>query len=136
MGLTDEIKREHLLEHADDLEFDDLVNKSKELAGIIAQMVERVDAGMSGYGQAEARKLEKQIEGIKAKMVKQAKTKHESSMSAIEQIKQRLFPNGKLQERSTNFFSLSPDGHYEEKLSMLYNSIDPLENDFIIIRES
>jgi uncharacterized protein YllA (UPF0747 family) len=67
-------------------------------------------------------------------LIKTEKNKHENSLSQIEQLKNKLFPNGGLQERSMNFFSICSDGNVYSHLTEIYNSIDPFGNDLIIIK--
>ena len=74
--------------------------------------------------------------GIKSKLIKISKSKHESAMKTIDQIIDKLFPNGGLQERTTNFFSFCPDGNYADKLDALYDCISPEEKDLLILEES
>ena len=76
-----------------------------------------------------------QIESIKAKLIKLSKANNESAMSAIEQIKERLFPDDKLQERTANFLSFCPEGNYSQRIEELYSCLNPFDNDFIVLRE-
>ena len=108
----------------------------EELKLEITDLIAGVDSSMVGYSSAENVKLQKQIEGIKSKLIKISKSKHESAMKTIDQIIDKLFPNGGLQERTTNFFSFCPDGNYADKLDALYDCISPEEKDLLILEES
>ena len=68
-------------------------------------------------------------------MVRAAKSKHDDAMNGISAIKTRLFPENELQERVVNFFQFCAAGNVQERLTQLYNSLDPMENDLIVIRE-
>ena len=70
---------------------------------------------------------------LKQKLMKIEKGKHEQDLSQIEQVKNRLFPNGGLQERSINFFSLCSDGQIQRHLDEIYASINPFGNDLIVL---
>jgi len=54
-------------------------------------------------------------------------------MYGIEQLKDKLFPNNELQERSVNFFQFCPDGKFKEKLRDLKSVIQPFDSDFLIL---
>ena len=91
---------------------------------------------MQGYATAEKVKLNKQIEGVKSKLIKLSKANHEQSMKFIEQIRERLFPDGGLQERSSNILSFCPDGNVSKRIKMLYEVVDPEQKDFLVVREN
>ncbi|MDX2360396.1 MAG: bacillithiol biosynthesis cysteine-adding enzyme BshC [Crocinitomicaceae bacterium] len=133
---TDLIKREFVEQNSEGtLDFEELEDASKQLAAFINKSVEAIDSTKMQYAQSEIVRLEKQMTGIKEKLIKLSKQKHEEAMKIIEFVKERLFPNDSLQERTANFFSFCPDGDYAEKLDQLYKSLNPEENDFIVIRE-
>jgi bisphosphoglycerate-independent phosphoglycerate mutase (AlkP superfamily) len=56
-------------------------------------------------------------------------------MKTIDQIFDKLFPNGGMQERTLNLFGLSADGQVGSKISHIHSFIQPFDPDFIIIRE-
>jgi uncharacterized protein YllA (UPF0747 family) len=57
-------------------------------------------------------------------------------MKFIDQIREKLFPNGGLQERSANIISFAPEGNVSHRIEVLYRAIDPTEKDFLVIREN
>jgi uncharacterized protein YllA (UPF0747 family) len=79
--------------------------------------------------------MKKQLESIKDKMVRSVKQQHENAMRSIDQVYDKLFPHGGMQERVLNIFSMSPDGQIGERIGHLYNFIDPFDPDLVIIRE-
>jgi uncharacterized protein YllA (UPF0747 family) len=87
---------------------------------------------MQSWVGAESQKMEKVLEGIQQRLNKSLKTKFENRLKSIEQVKERLFPNGELQERSLNFFQFCPDGNYSTRLQEIYQALAPLDNDFLI----
>lgn len=133
----DSLKREYVEANAgEELSFDDLDIALSNLGNLIVDQITQVDPGMDKFAAAEVVRLEKQIESIKDKLVKRSKGKHEAAMKQIEQIKERLFPNGSLQERTSNVFSFCPDGNYSGFLHSLYEGIQPDEKDFIVFVEN
>jgi hypothetical protein len=81
---------------------------------------------------AEFARMEKQFDGMKSRLEKSVKSKHEKGLKSIEQIKEKLFPNGGMQERTLNFFQMCPDGNYKQKLIDLYEAIEPF-NDAVLV---
>lgn len=133
---TEQIKKEFIQRNSgEELNADKLDEATAQLAAIMRASISKVNPSMESYAAAEIARLNKQIDGIKAKLLKIAKTNNEESMKSIDQIKERLFPQGKLQERTINFFSFCPDGNYADRLDALYNCMDPMVNDFIVIRD-
>ena len=117
------------------LDFEVIDQLQKSLSEEINRLVTSIEPSMKGYASAEDSRLIKQMESLKAKLIKTSKSKHESSLKTIDQVIDKLFPNGGLQERNMNFFSFCPNGDYRNVLNELYNCIDPEEKDLIIIKE-
>ena len=133
---VEQIKKEFIeQESGEELNLDQLDSVAKNLGEIMSASITKLNPSMESYAAAEIARLNKQIDGLKAKLVKIAKTKNEEAMRSIDHIKERLFPEGKLQERSVNFFSFCPDGNFAERLDSLYTCLDPMLNDFIVVRE-
>lgn len=134
---TDALKRNYVEANAgEELNFDSMDNALNQLGELVVEQITQVDPAMDKFAAAEVVRLEKQIESIKDKLVKRSKGKHDAEMKQIEQIKERLFPNGNLQERTSNFFSFCPDGMYSNLLKEMYEAIDPNEMDFIVLIEN
>ena len=130
------VKKWYLQEFAaDELDFNSLDEKLEVLKDTIIDKVTQVDVNLEQYAQAEVVKLAKQLDAIKEKLVKTVKQRHDNAMKTIDQIYDKLSPNGGMQERTLNLFSLCSDGKVASKLEYLYSAIDPFDLDFIIIRE-
>ena len=50
-------------------------------------------------------------------------------------LKERLFPDQKLQERTQNLLHFCNSKGIDERINELYNAIDPLSNDFTVLIE-
>lgn len=132
----DEVKREVVHQNEGDaLDFSALDEQSNSLRQQLIETVLNIDNQMKSFAEAESKKIEKQIDQIKSRMIRSSKQKHENDMNAIDFIYNRLFPNGGLQERSTNFFNFCGDGDIQSKLQILHSVLNPFDGDFIIIRE-
>ena len=134
---TDELKQWFLDQNATELLDDDsLINSLKTFGQELENYVLKADPALQQYARAEITKIEKQVEGIRSKVTKVAKGKHDDGMKAIEFIKSRLFPGNQLQERMINFFQFCAAGNVSYRLDSLKNSLEPFNSDLIIIREA
>ena len=130
----EELKKEYVLANSnDELNFEIIDNSFLEFSNSITKQIIQIDSSLINYAEAEISRMEKQLISIKQKMIKTEKNKHEQALNQIEQIKNKLFPNGGLQERNINFFSLCSDGKVYSHLEEIYNAISPFENDLIVI---
>jgi uncharacterized protein YllA (UPF0747 family) len=66
---------------------------------------------------------------VREKLFKSLKQRHENSLSGLDQVFQRLFPNNGLQERSLNLFQLCRDGNITQRIDFMMQEIDPLDPD-------
>ena len=133
---TDVIKKEYVEQNSGlDVNVKSLESEARKLADSIQKAIIAVAPSMENYAAAEVARLNKQVASINAKLLQLSKANHEDVMKSIEQIKDKLFPAGELQERSSNFFSFCPDGNFTDRLEVLYKSLNPIENDFIVLRE-
>lgn len=117
------------------LDFTTLDEMQKDLSNEIEKVVTSIEPSMAGMAESEVVKLKKQLENLKSKLVRTSKSKHDSELKAIDQIIDKLFPGGGLQERSVNFFSFSPDGDFQKLIESLYAQLDPEEKDLIVIKD-
>lgn len=130
----DELKRIYVLENSGEaLDFSQMDALSTQLAQQVTEQVNEIDPGLQSFAFAEVVKLQKQVEGIKAKLIKQQKSKFDNAMKQLEDIKDKLFPENGVQERKDNFFSFCANGEVFSLLEKLKSAIDPLENDLIIL---
>lgn len=129
-----ELKRLYVLDHSgEELEFTQLDSLSVQLSETIAGQVMQVDPALQSYAAAEVVKLEKQLEGIKAKLIRQQKSKFDQAMKQIEDIHEKMFPQSGVQERKDNFFGFCAGGEVYPLLEKLKAAIDPEEKDLVVI---
>lgn len=102
----------------------------------IKSKIKTIDIHLEKYAVAETAKMSKQYASVKEKLQRTVKNKHEVSMKQIEQLFERLFPNGIIQERQIGFFSLCSDGKISKRLKQIYDAIEPFDLDFVILRDS
>jgi bacillithiol biosynthesis cysteine-adding enzyme BshC len=130
------VKKQFVLDHGEDaLDFAELESKQEELVALIDQVVGSVDKALDGYGRSEIAKLGKQIDGIKQKLVRHQKKRHDDEMSQIENLFERLFPADGLQERYDNVIPKLAKYGKDDFLQELYKHMDPFEKGLIVITE-
>ena len=130
----DELKKQYVLTNSsEELNFTNLDSSFTDFSSTLSKQIIQIDPNLHSFASSEIIRIEKQILSIKQKLIKTEKGKHEQILNQIEQIKNRLFPNGGMQERSMNFFSLCSDGQVTKHLEYIYNSIEPFGNDLIVL---
>jgi len=130
------VKNNYLLEHAsEDVDFSALEKQMNDLCLSLTDKIISIDPGMDRLAEAEVVKLKKQLDAIKDKMIRSVKQQHENAMRSIDQVYDKLFPHGGMQERVLNIFSMTPDGQIGERIEHIYSCIDPFDPDLVIIRE-
>lgn len=129
-----DLKKKFILENSGEaLDFSSLDEAVKTVEAQIQKSILDVDSSLNGFASAEIVKLQKQIEHIQAKLIKQQKTKFDGAMKQLEDVKEKLFPQNGVQERKDNFFSFCASGDVFPFLDLLKDAIDPLEKDLIVI---
>jgi len=139
---TDMFKDVHVLHReymetvaGDSLDFEDIDEQLKRLQSVMVSAATTTDTALESYALAESVRMEKQVQHFKEKLYKTIKSRHDKNLKTIQQLKEKLFPNGQLQERYTNFFQLTPDGNYSEVLDQIVQQIDPLSDDLIVVEK-
>jgi bacillithiol biosynthesis cysteine-adding enzyme BshC len=133
----DQLKRMYIEERSgDDMKWDRFDELTRTLMMYMDESVAAIDPSKQSFADGEKVKLEKQMDGFRDKLIRFAKSRSEESMKQIDNVKDRLFPGGGLQERKSNFFSFCPDGNFSSRLDLLHAHIDPFDGDLIVIREN
>lgn len=97
----------------------------------IQLQVEGIDKTLSSFVAAEKRRSLKSLEKIEYKILRAERRLQSDKLRQIESIKDSLFPNGSLQERSDNFLNFyQQDPAFIQKL---INTLDPFDLRFNII---
>lgn len=138
-GIFDDInklKKDFILKNTSgELDFSELSKLLLEFTNELKRKVIGVNEGLSNFAEAEITKMNNQFSSIQQKLIKTEKEKYENSLKQIDQIKEKLFPNDKPQERVSNFFSLCSDGNVYTHLAAIYDAIDPFEKDLILLTQ-
>ena len=94
---------------------------------------ELIDQSLGGYIGSEHVKSIKGLEHIEKKLKKALEKKHQTALMQIEGIKDRLFPNGVLQERSENYLNFYFNN--TELIQDLLDQFEPFEFSFYLFWE-
>ncbi len=101
----------------------------------IAEYTKTIDASLEKTVLAEKAKQLQGIEAIEARLVKAEKQRHETVLTQIRALQQKLFPNQGLQERTDNFIPIylkNGDTFFD----VLKENLNPLEPGMIVVHES
>lgn len=128
----EKLKKQFVLQSAEGLDFNELREKQNLFISATRVLVDKVDRNLSPFIEAEMTRFSKQVETIEQKLMRAEKGKFEKDLQQMEQIKEKLFPKGGLQERSTNFFQFCADGEVFSHLNSIYQCLDPFEKDFSV----
>jgi len=85
---------------------------------------------------AELNKIRKQHKSIQHKIEKSKKNSFDGQLKKVAKLKENLFPNQKLQERTLNLLHFCNSDSPKNWIEQLYSVIDPLTKDFTILIEN
>lgn len=95
---------------------------------------EQVDKTLSPFVGAEGKRALNSLEKIERKLLRAEKRVHADKLRQIESVKDALFPNGGLQERTDNFLNFyQQNPHF---ISFLLESLDPFDYSFYVFKLS
>lgn len=106
--------------------------KIQEAFGEIKKHASQVDPTLEKYIQAMEHRAQQSIEKAEEKTVRAMKRKHSDRLRQIENVKDRLFPNGGLQERVENFLTLQT--LHPTFLEDVKKAFDPFDYHFNLLR--
>lgn len=120
-GLIDK----YLAQNGKEYRLDREVEAIKKVFVEIQNKAGQVDAGLKSFIGAEEAKTLKSLDHIEKKMKKAEEKRHEIALSQLESLKEKLFPDGKLQERKDNFLNFYLND--PEFLNLLLQNLEPLD---------
>lgn len=99
----------------------------------VEELAEGIDPTLVRSVAAEAQKSSNALHMLEKKLSKARDSKHEQTFKQLENLKDKLFPNGSLQERQDNL--LSYQTNHPNFIPALVEAFDPLEFKFTILEE-
>lgn len=100
--------------------------------GKIKLRAHKIDPSLGPSTDAVKARLKKAVNSLEKKLLKAEKRNHQDALIQIDRLKDRLFPNGGLQERTENFAELYLK-HGDELVRELVKSFKPLDFKFTIL---
>lgn len=113
------------------ISFSDFENEFDTLFDKVRDKAEKIDTTLKPTVEAEKHKTKAALKNIEHKIIKAQKQNEDSSINQIRKLKEKLFPNGMLQERHDNIFQYITTGDFALTDS-LYNVMQPLPDKFIV----
>ncbi len=103
----DELINEYVTENsAVEISFVKEYEQLKLFYADLEKKISQIDSTLSQSVKAESAKHIADLEKLEQKLIKAEKRKHETAINQIKSIKEKLFPNGVMQERHENFMPL------------------------------
>jgi bacillithiol synthase len=100
----------------------------------LQQRAKDIDPTLENTVGAEATRIIQSVEKLEARMLKAEKRKHEVKLNQIRALKQKLFPEGKLQERYDNITSYYLK-YGDTFIPALKDALKPLDEEFVIVMD-
>lgn len=111
-----------------------LTEELKTVTGLYSKVKKQaleIDPSLGPLMEAETKRAYKSFEKIESKLLKAEKRHHSDKLRQIEEVKDYLFPNGGLQERSDNFLNFyQQDPDFIQKV---LNAFDPFDFQFNLL---
>ena len=131
------IVTKYLQKHeAESIDYSALILGFENLKNQIIEKAIEIDSQLKSSSAAEIVRMEKSFIAAINNMDRALKTKHDKALKQIDQLKEKLFPKGKLQERSLNLLQICPEGDLKNKIDMIYQAINPFSSTIKIIIET
>lgn len=124
---TDQEIKDNYLKENSEVAFE-LDEEIKALEALFNQILEKgiqLDKTMEGPILGEKQKILHSIQNLEKKLKKAEERKHETALNQLYQIKNRLFPDGRWQERKENFLNFSIN--HPEFMDELIQELDPFD---------
>ncbi len=132
---ADELIKEYI--HKNDHDQPEFQNVTATITGEFIKLknaVSLVDVTLKAAVEAESQKVTTSLHTLEEKIIRSLKKKNEVEVNQIRKTREKLFPNGKLQERHDSllqYYLLWGSAFIE----MLMENFNPLEKEFKIIEE-
>ncbi|MGI4869965.1 MAG: bacillithiol biosynthesis cysteine-adding enzyme BshC [Janthinobacterium lividum] len=101
--------------------------------GQVQELAQRLDASLVKTVAVEAQKAAASLAGLEKRLSKAAETKHETAYSQLTALKDKLFPEGGLQERTDNVLSILVNN--PGFIGQLLVCFEPLALEFVVVQE-
>jgi len=122
---THEIKASYIDSQGVDFDVTEEQKQIEKVLESLSEKVSKIDGTLKATVESEAKKIMKQLTGVEKRVKKSQENKYQNELTQLINIKEKLFPNGGLQERQENFLNFYiNDNQFIDKI---YNSFDPFD---------
>ncbi len=97
-----------------------------------AKKAEEIDPTLKKAVLAEGAKQSKTLEQLEGRLMRAEKQRHDTAINQIRSLKDKLFPDGALQERRENFLNFYLR-YGRDFFEVLKEQLDPLEPGFVVV---
>lgn len=130
---TQLLQKKYLKANTLEINFESELESLLQIFHSIKLKATAIDKTLESTVEAEFSKTSSSIKNIENKITKAQKRGEDTSLNQIEKVREKYFPNHGLQERHDNFlYYFSKYG--EEFLELLKKELDPLNNEFTVIK--
>ena len=99
----------------------------------VEELAKSIDPTLARATAAEEQKAQNALHMLEKKITKARDAKHEQTFKQLENLKEKLFPNGTLQERHDNLLTYQTNN--PDFIAALVDAFEPLEFKFTILEE-
>ena len=118
---------------AEEINLKEQEEKLKAIYHTLSAKTEKVDPTLKIVVEAELQKHLNTLKSIENKITRAKKQKEEVSVNQIKKLKEKLFPNGTLQERYDNFIPFYAE-HGKDFIRILKDNLSPFQQKFTVLR--
>lgn len=111
-----------------------LSEEDHEISAVFQSIVSRataIDGSMEGFIMGELKKVQKGLSNMEKRVQKAEERKFETQLNKLAQTRNKILPNGTLQERKENIFSFLTN--HPTLIQDLTTIIDPFKKDFYVV---
>lgn len=132
---TDAIKTDWIKRHSENNLT--IQTEWQQISAVFEQLkanAKRIDPSLAPSAEAVQARLKKAMDNLEKKLIKAEKRNYQTRLEQIDQIKEELFPNGGLQERTENFGMLYVRWG-QDFIDELIRLFEPLDFEFAVVTE-
>jgi bacillithiol synthase len=133
----EELKKVFLsTKNSNNLDFDEVDQALDGLKTKLISKVSAVSSGLTSWSESEVVRIQKQIDSIKQRLIKELKSQSETELQSIDFVIDRLLPKGTLQERYFHWMHFASNGDVDHFFKQVYSAIEPFNSKFIALELS
>ncbi len=119
----------------DEFNLTDEKNAIEKIYATISDKLKSVDNSLIGVAKADEVKILKMVNGIETRLVKAAKQRNEVQINGLLKLKDKILPNGGLQERHDNFLQYYIK-YGDDFFEAMFQNFNPLLPYFLTFEET